>query len=121
MQAVTERHATSRTTRRPDAPCFPKRRDVRRCRLSLRDVDEWDHNHDHERLRLRLETLNLIARQRLAGHVISGCEVTHNPIDTHVAKLRERVDEFAQLIEAHSEAPHSCVHLDVNISHYSGI
>src|ERR1043166_5631103 len=61
------------------------------------------------------ETLNLIARQRLARVVISGCEMTHDPVDAHVAKLRECVDEVSQLIEANAQSSHSRVDFDMNV------
>ncbi len=67
------------------------------------------------------KTLNLIASQRLAGIVVGGSEVTHDSIDAHVAKLRERVDELAQLVKANSQTSHASVDFNVNVSDYSGV
>jgi hypothetical protein len=63
-----------------------------------------------------VETLDLIACQGLARCVVSRSEVTHESIDSHVAKWFERVNEFAQLIEANSEPAHAGVNFDVNVS-----
>ena len=41
-----------------------------------------------------VETLNLIARQRLARRVVGSSEVSHHAVDTHVTKLLQRRDEF---------------------------
>ena len=41
------------------------------------------------------ETMDLIARQRLARVVVGGREMTHQPVDAHVAKAIEEGDEFA--------------------------
>src|SRR5215216_5822236 len=67
------------------------------------------------------ETLNLIARQRLAGIVVGCREMTHDSIDAHVAKLGERVNELAQLIKANSQTSHAGIDFNVNVGDYSGV
>jgi hypothetical protein len=68
-----------------------------------------------------VETLDLIVSQGLAGSVVSGSEVTHQSIDSHVAKWFERDNEFAQVIEANSEPAHAGVNLYVNVRDHTCI
>src|SRR5215213_5030987 len=67
------------------------------------------------------KTLNLITRQTLAGVVVRCSEMTHDSIDAHVAKLRERVNELAQLIKANSQTSHAGIDFNVNVGDYSGV
>ena len=42
--------------------------------------------------------------------------MTHQSIDAHVAKRRERSDKLAQLIESNSKPAHSRVDFQMNVS-----